>query len=117
MKCNNQVTIYHQNGLDIATHFEKWDRYNYDNVWFYGYQNSTINEGYSDNNKFDCRIPYDKNSELDISNFSKGDIVIEGHIELDISNQSDLENYIIYNITSIKDNKFGEAKHIHIGGE
>ena len=117
MVYNSKVTIYHQDGLDETTRFEKWKRYNYDNVWFYGYEDASVNKGYDDNNEFDCRIPYDVNAGLDISNFSKGDIVVEGNLNLDIETQADLSNYLVYNIKSIKNNKFGEAKHIHIGGK
>ena len=45
MKVNSNLTIYHQDGLDVATHLEKWVRYNYDNVWFFGGENASINKG------------------------------------------------------------------------
>ena len=35
MVVNSSVTIYHKDGLDIATHLEKWTRHNYDKVWFH----------------------------------------------------------------------------------
>lgn len=116
MKCNSKITIYHQNGLN-ENHFEKWDRYNYDYVWFYSKENAEVNKGYNEANSFDCRIPYDKNSQLNIANFSMGDIVVEGHLNIDIESQTDLSDYSIYNITSISNNKTGCSKHIHIGGK
>lgn len=116
MKCNSKVTIYHQNGLN-ENHFEKWDRYNYDYVWFYGNEDAKIDKGYTEANSFDCRIPYEKNPNLDIANFSMGDIVVEGHLDIDIETQTDLNDYLIYNISSKKNNKTGCSKHIHIGGK
>lgn len=117
MITNSSLTIYHKNGLDVATHFEKWDRYNYNDVWFFGGKGAGINKGYDNANDFDCRIPYDKNSELDITNFSIGDIVVQGTLDFDITTQEDLSDYLIYNITSINNNNFGINKHIHIGGK
>lgn len=117
MITNSSLTIYHKSGLDVATHFEKWVRYNYDNVWFFGGKGAGINKGYNDANNVDIRIPYDKNSGLDITNFSIGDIIVQGALNTDIETQQDLDNYLIYNITSINDNNFGNSKHIHLGGK
>ncbi|MEE3324793.1 MAG: DUF6751 family protein [Methanosphaera sp.] len=117
MVCNSKITIYHQNGLDENTHFETWKRYNYENVWFKASYDSKLDTGYSDNNSFNCRIGYDENPNLNINNFSQGDIIVEGHLTLDITSQTELNDYKIFNITSIKDNNFGEAKHIHLGGK
>lgn len=117
MICNNSVTVYHKDGLDVATHFEKWRRFNYDNVWFFGGKGAGLNRGYENANDFDCRIWYDKNSQLNIGNFAIGDIVVAGTLDLDIQTQQDLSNYQVYNIRSINDNNFGNNQHIHIGGK
>lgn len=122
MITNSSLTIYHNDGLDLATHQEKWTRHNYgdkDNltVWFFGGEGASINKGYDNANDFDCRIPYDKNPNLNISNFAKGDIVVQGTLNFDIETQEDLSNYLIFNIVSIIDNKTGSNKHIHIGGK
>ena len=103
-------------GLDNTTHLEKWTRYNYSNVWIFGGKGASINEGYDNANGVEVRIPYDQNNGLDINNFAIGDIIIEGTLETDINTQEDLQGYLIYNITSIKNNNFGGSKHIHIGG-
>ena len=103
-------------GLDIATHLEKWTRYNYDNVWFFGGKGAGINKGFENANDVEIRIPYDVN-EVDIKNFAIGDIIVEGKLNFDINNQLDLKDYFIYKITSINDNKFGNNQHIHIGGK
>ena len=116
MLCNNKLTIYHMSGLDVATHLEKWTRYNYDNVWFFGGKGAGINKGFENANDVEVRIPYDVN-EVDIKNFAIGDIIVEGKLNFDISNQLDLKDYFIYKITSINDNKFGNNQHIHIGGK
>lgn len=116
MICNNSVTIYHMSGLDVATHLEKWQRFNYDNAWVFGGKGASINKGYDNANDIEIRLPYSKNN-LDINNFSIGDIIVEGTLTEDINTQQDLSNYLIYNITSIKNNNFGSSQHIHIGGK
>lgn len=118
MITNSSLTIYHKsNELDMATHFEQWIRYNYDNVWFFGGKGAGINEGYDNANDVEIRIPYDKNADLDINNFAVGDIIVQGTLETDIQTQDELKNYQIYNVTSIKNNNFGNNQHIHIGGK
>ena len=115
MITNSSVTIYHKSGLDVSTRTELWTRYNYDNVWFFGGKGAGINKGYENANDVQVRIPY--SNDLDISNFSIGDIVIQGTLDTDIDTQQDLDNYTFYNITSINDNNFGNNPHIHIGGK
>ena len=115
MISNSKVTIYHK-GLDLKTRTETWTRHNYDDVWFFGGQGSGINKGYQDANDFDCRIWYKTNPKLCLSNFAKGDIVVNDHLELDINTQQDLSNYLVFNIKSINDNNLGNNPHIHIGG-
>ena len=117
MITNSSLTIYHKDGLDLTTHFEKWTRYNYENVWFFGGKGASINKGYDNANNVQIRIPYNKNEGLDINNFSIGDIIVQGNLDLDISTQQDLQNYLVYNITSINNNNFGINQHIHIGGK
>lgn len=116
MITNNSLTIYHKNGLDLATRTELWERYNYNNVWFFGGKGAGINKGYDNANDVQIRIPYDAN-DVDIRNFSIGDIVIEGTLDIDISSTKELSNYTCYNITSINDNNFGNNPHIHLGGK
>lgn len=116
MITNSSLTIYHQDGLDVATHLEKWRRFNYDNVWFFGGKGASLNKGYDNANDVEIRLPYDLN-ELNINNFSIGDIIVQGELTQDIATQQDLKNYQVYNITSIKNNNFGNSKHIHIGGK
>lgn len=117
MLTNSSVTIYHQNGLDPATHFETWTRYNYNHVWFFGGKGAGINKGYDDANDVELRIPYDQNEGLDINDFAVGDIIVKGTLTTDITKQQDLQDYLVYNIKSINDNDFGNSKHIHIGGK
>ena len=116
MITNSKLTIYHKDGLDVATHLEKWTRYNYDKVWFFGGKGASINKGYDNANDVEIRLPYNSNNNLNISNFAVGDIIVQGKLTNDINTQDDLINYDIYNITSIKNNNFGNNKHIHIGG-
>lgn len=117
MITNNSVTIYHKNGLDVSTRLEKWKRCNYTHVWFFGGKGAGLNKGYENANDVQIRIPFDKNDNLDIGNFSIGDIVVEGTLTTDIETQQDLKNYNVYNITSINNNNFGNNPHIHIGGK
>lgn len=117
MITNSKLTIYHKDGLDITTHLEKWVRYNYDNVWFFGGEGASIYKGYDQANNVEIRIPYDQNNDLNVDNFAIGDIIVQGKLETDINTQQDLKDYHIYNITSIKNNNFGNNSHIHIGGK
>lgn len=116
MLVNNGLTIYHK-GLDEQTRLEVWTRFNYYNVWFFGGKGAGLRKGYQDANDVEVRIPYDQNEGLDIKDFAIGDIIVEGILDLDIATQNDLSNYLVYNITSINDNKFGYNQHIHIGGK
>lgn len=115
MITNASLTHYHKT-IDNETRLEKWIRYNYDNVWWFGGKGSSINKGYENANDVDVRIPYDKNN-IDISNLAIGDIIIKGTLGIDITTQQDLKNYEVYNITSINDNNFGINQHIHLGGK
>lgn len=115
MICNSSLTIYHK-GLDKTTRLEKWTRYNYDNVWFFGGKGAGINKGYDNANDVEIRIPYNKNIDLNIDNFAIGDIIVQGTLNTDITTQQDL-NGLIYNITSINNNNFGNNQHIHLGGK
>ena len=45
MITNSSLTVYHKDGLDVATHFEKWTRNNYDKVSFFGGKRVGINKG------------------------------------------------------------------------
>lgn len=117
MITNSSITVYHKDGLDVATHSERWTRHNYENVWFFGGKGASINKGYDNANDVEVRIPYDQNDGLDINDFAIGDIIVQGELSEDISAQQDLEGYLIYNITSIKNNNFGNNQHIHIGGK
>ena len=116
MITNNSLTVYHRDGLDLSTRLEKWTRYNYEKVWFYGGKGAGLNKGYDNANDVQIRIPYDVNN-VDINNFSIGDIVVEGTLTTDISTQDDLKNYNYYNITSLNNNNFGNNPHLHIGGK
>lgn len=116
MITNSSLTIYHKSGLDSTTHLEKWTRYNYDKVWFFGGKGAGINKGYDNANDVEVRIPYDENI-LNANNFAIGDIIVQGTLNTDIETQEDLNDYLIYNITSIKNNNFGSNQHIHLGGK
>lgn len=114
MITNSEVTIYHKTVVDRK---DKWIRYNYKNAWVFGGKGSGINKGYENANDVNVRIPYEINENLNISNFSIGDIVCRGNIQKDITSQSELNGIEFYNITSITNNTFGENKHIHLGGK
>ena len=114
MRTKGTITIYHQDGLDLITHLEKWTRYNY-NAWFFGGKGASIQKGYDNANDMEVRIPYKKNGSLDITHFSVGDIIVCEDLNLNIETQEDLKNYDIYNVTSINNNNFGSEP--HIGGK
>lgn len=115
MITNASLTIYHKT-YDDMNRIEKWIRYNYENVWFFGGKGASVNKGYDNANDVDIRIPYLVNN-IDVANIQIGDILVKGNLTTDISTQQDLSNYEVYNITSINDNNFGNNPHIHIGGK
>ena len=53
MITNASLTHYHKT-LDETTRLEKWIRYNYENVWWFGGKGSGINKGYENAN--DCNL-------------------------------------------------------------
>lgn len=116
MLTNSSLTVYHK-GYNDETRLETWVRYNYPRVWFFGGKGAGINKGYVDANDVEIRVPFDLNDNLDIRNFSIGDIVVQGTLNIDIQTQQDLKDYQTYNIRSINNNDFGRNKHIHIGGK
>ena len=77
----------------------------------------SINKGYDNANDLDVRISYGQNTGLSIANFSIGDIVVQGTLQTNIESQQDLDGMLVYNITSINDNNFGNNPHIHIGAK
>lgn len=116
MMTNNKLTIYHK-GFDETRHIETWTRFNYNNAWVFGGKGASINKGYDNANDIDVRISYELNNNLDINNFAIGDIIVPDELNDDITTQRDLQNYMIYNITSINNNTFGDTPHIHLGGK
>lgn len=121
MLVNSSLTVYHKD-FDEEKRIEKWIRFNYGNehenkVWFYGGKGSSLNKGYENANDVKIRIPYDINENLNISNFKIGDILVQGTLDFDITTINDLQEYQIYNITSITNNTFGLNKNIHLGGK
>ena len=115
MITNASLTIYHK-VFDEQARLEKWKRYNYDKVWFFGGKGAGINKGYDNANNVDVRIPYEFNS-IDINNIKIGDILVEGTLTQEINSQQDLSSYSVFNITSVNNNKFGNNPHVRIGGK
>lgn len=115
MITNSSLTIYHK-VYDEATRLDKWKRYNYEKVWFFGGKGASVNKGYDNANDVDIRIPYMLNN-IDIANIQIGDILVKGNLTTEINTQQDLVDYEVFNITSINDNEFGNNPHIHIGGK
>lgn len=115
MITNSDVTIYHKT-FNKQERVEEWERYNYENVWWFGSHKAGINKGYENANDVDVRISYDTHN-IDITNFSMGDILVKGNLDIDIESQQDLKNYDVYVITLINDNNFGTRPHLRLGGK
>lgn len=109
----NSTMTYYKKGID-ENKLTKWDRYVFNDVWFFGGKGSSINKGYENANDVNIRIPmqYVENTEM----FAIGDIVAKGEQE-QINSQSDLEGTEFYNVTSININNFGNNPHVHLGGK
>lgn len=115
MITNTELTIYHK-GFDITSRLEKWTRHNYDKVWYFNTKSASINDGYTNSNTIQIRIPYKQNN-ININDLAIGDILVKGKVLIEIEKQEDLSNYEVHNITSINNNNFGTEPHIHIGGQ
>lgn len=115
MITNASLTIYHKE-YDETTRLEKWVRFNYKKVWFFGGKGASVNKGYDNANDVDIRIPY-KQNQVDVDKIQIGDILVKGDLAKNINTQQDLSEFEFYNITSINDNNFGNNPHIHIGGK
>lgn len=117
MVVNSSMTHYHK-GFDKVTRLETWTRYNYEYVMWNGGKGARFNKGLEEGNDVKIRIPYSQNN-VSISDFKIGDIVVNGTLNIDITKQSDLSACDTFNITSIKDNNFGnlDINHIHIEGK
>ena len=116
MLVNSSLTVYHRDGLD-SSHNEIWTRYNYDNIWFHGSTRASINKEFNDISEVNIRIPYSQNENLDISNFSLGDIIVPETLDFDIKTQQELKAYEFYNIVGITNNTYGPNTHIHLRGK
>ena len=115
MLVNSSITVFHK-GFDDSSRLETWTRYNYDKVWCFGGKGASVNKGYDNANDIEIRIPYNEYEDLEIGNFSIGDIVVQGTLDIDITTSEDLSDYETYVITNITNNTFGNNPHIHIGG-
>ena len=116
MLTNTDMTLYHKI-LDEITRLEKWERYYYEKVWWHGGKGANTQIGYDNANDVQIRIPYEINKNLNIADFSIGDIVCKGNTEKTITSQSELNGVEFYNITAIGNNTFGNNQHIHLGGK
>lgn len=104
MQANSDLTIYHKVN-------NRWERYNYKDVWWFSKKDADINYTYSKDNDVNIRIWNDN----DISKFRVGDIVVKGTLESDIDDQHDLDNYLVYNIIQLKNNDILHSNnHIHV---
>lgn len=119
MITNTSITIFHYTKPETAMEAGTWTKYVYNEAWFFYRNEANINKGYDSANKVEIRLPYSKNSNLNVANFKIGDIIVKGTIadEIEINRQQDLAGYTIYNITSITDANFGNNPHIHLGGQ
>lgn len=114
MITNCSLTVYHK-GFDNINKIETWQRFEYENAWWFEIKNSTNNKGYEDNSKVNVRIPY--SSKPDVKNFAFGDLLVNGKTSLNINSELDLKDFEVYKISSITDNKTGTEPHIHLVGE
>lgn len=103
MITNGRITIYHKE-ID-QDHNEIWKNKSYE-AWSFITQSSNSNNGLSNSNSINIRIPFQKV----IANI--GDIVIKGEGKK-IERSTDVKGYIIKSIT---ENEVGSQPHIHILG-
>lgn len=100
---NSNLTIYHNTSSG-------WVKSIYNDIWWYSKKDADINETYSKENDIDVRVW----NETNIENFKIGDIVVKGVLDFEIESQFDLDDYLVYNITKLKNNDYAVNKHIHL---
>lgn len=113
MIVNAPITVYHR-GFNNVEKLETWQRYNYDNAWWFVSLSSTNNKEYQNDNKASVRIPY--SCKPNVNNFTFGDLLIKGKLDIDITTDRDLKDYQVFKISTINDNNFGSQPHIHLEG-
>ena len=116
MLTNTDMTLYHKMQNE-TTRLEEWKKYYIEKVWWFGGKGANTQMGYENANDVQIRIPYEGNENLNITDFSIGDIVCKGNIKKTITSQSELNGVEFYNITAITNNTFGNSPHIHLGGK
>ena len=100
---NSDITVYHKdNGV--------WQKHNYKNIWWFSKKDADINTTYSKDNDVNIRLW----NNTEINEFSIGDIIVKGNLDIDINDQHDLSDYLVYNIIQLKNNNYSFRKHIHI---
>lgn len=104
MLTNKDITIYHKM-LNEETRLEEYRSFYYQNCWVFGGKGASINKGYENANDIEIRIPYSTNENLNIADFTIGDIIFIGKGIKFVKTQNDL-NGEVYNITSIINNTF-----------
>lgn len=104
MITNQDITIYHKI-LDTTTRLEEYRGFYYKNCWVFSNKNSKTDNGYKKVNDIEIRIPYLTNENLNIGDFTIGDIIYIGKGTSYVKTQSEL-NGDTYNITSIVNNTF-----------
>ena len=100
---NSDITVYHKdNGV--------WQKHNYKNIWWFSKKDADINTTYSKDNDVNIRLW----NNTEINEFSIGDIIVKGNLDININDQHDLSDYLVYNIIQLKNNNYSFRKHIHI---
>ena len=69
MITNSELTLFHKT-FDKISKTNVWVRHNYTNVWWFGGKGSSVNKGYENANDVDVRIPYNTNTNAQISDFA-----------------------------------------------
>lgn len=113
---NGGFTLYHK-GFNKQLKHEYWTRFNYPQAWFFGGIGARFNIGFDEANDVKARVSYKDYPDLDIKNFSIGDIIVKDTLEVDIEKETDLKDYETYKIKSINNNDFGLNPHIHLEGK
>ena len=110
MLTNESITIYHR----VKKRNEAYVKVEYENVWWYGNKNVSLNKGLVEANDVTVRIPYNQN-EIDIEKIKDGDFLVQGTGFSDITAPSDLKEY--YVINSVTNNTVGSEPHVRIGAK
>ena len=108
MITNADCTIYHKT-YNPATRLDDWKAFRYQGVNWYGKQAVSVGDsGLNTADSYVVRIPTERHIPV-----TKGDVVVKGLVQDDITSPSQLKQYESFLVTAVRDNRRGSPMMRH----